>query len=96
MGATTARPFGETVRAAWPSDPAAGLRTDEAAARLRRVGPNTLPAPPAYPLWRQLLAQLTHFFALLLWLAGGLALLADMPQLAIGVAVALVPDVARR
>jgi magnesium-transporting ATPase (P-type) len=60
-----------------------GLSSAEAAARLRRHGPNALPLarPPA--AWRGLLAQLTHFFAVMLWVAGALALLAGMPQLGV-------------
>jgi magnesium-transporting ATPase (P-type) len=61
--------------------PAVGLTSVEAAARLRRDGPNILPDAPPLPAWRLLLRQMVHFFALLLWVAGGLALVAGMPQL---------------
>ncbi|MBI5948095.1 MAG: cation-transporting P-type ATPase [Chloroflexi bacterium] len=61
--------------------PAAGLTGAEAAARLARDGPNTLPPAPSPPAWKQLAAQVSHFFALLLWAAGGLAFVAGMPQL---------------
>lgn len=59
----------------------AGLTSAEAQRRLARDGPNALPSqrPPA--AWRLLLAQMAHFFALLLWAAGALAFLAGMPQL---------------
>ena len=67
-----------------------GLSTPEAAARLAADGPNTLP-PPARPrAWRRLAGELFHFFALMLWVAGGLALLAGMPQLGIAIFVVIV------
>ncbi len=67
MGATTTRPR--------------GLTTAEAAERRRQHGRNVLPGarPPA--IWRRLLAQMTHFFALMLWAAGALAVVAGMPVL---------------
>ncbi|WP_218591881.1 cation-translocating P-type ATPase, partial [Pseudonocardia oceani] len=53
-------------------------------------GPNTLPAPrPPSPL-RQFVRQLTHFFALMLWVAAGLAVVGGMPQLGIAIAVVVV------
>ncbi len=54
-----------------------GLSSQEVDVRLRRHGPNHLrtPGPPAWSL--RFLRQLTHFLALLLWLAAGLAFLAD-------------------
>ena len=58
-----------------------GLTVVEAAARLERDGLNVLPVPPGPPLWHQLGAQLVHFFALMLWIAGILAVVAGMPQL---------------
>jgi magnesium-transporting ATPase (P-type) len=36
-------------------------------------------------VWRQLLAQFFHFFAILLWVAGGLALVAGLPELGIAI-----------
>ncbi|WP_116998169.1 cation-translocating P-type ATPase [Desertimonas flava] len=69
---------------------AIGLSTLEAARRRSSDGPNRLPAP-ARPRWiRQLIAQLTHFFALLLWAAAVLAAVAGMPQLAVAIAVVVV------
>jgi calcium-translocating P-type ATPase len=41
------------------------------------------------PAWRQLLAQMVHFFALMLWVAGGLAIIAGMPQLGIAIFVVI-------
>ena len=64
-----------------------GLTASEVAARLRRDGPNVLPAPrppsPALLLAR----QMTHFFALLLWVAAALAYLGGMPQLAVAIVI---------
>jgi calcium-translocating P-type ATPase len=68
--------------------PRAGLSTAEARARLATDGRNVLPVPPPTPILEQLAAQLFHFFALLLWAAGGLAVVAGMTEL--GVAIFLV------
>ena len=58
-----------------------GLSGEEAHRRLRRYGPNELPAPrPPHPL-RLLFAQVSHTLALLLWAAAALAFLAGLPQL---------------
>ncbi len=65
-----------------------GLPTDEAAARLRRVGPNRLPQAEGPGVLRRAIDQLVHFFALLLWAAAILAFIGGMPQL--GVAIAIV------
>jgi magnesium-transporting ATPase (P-type) len=67
-----------------------GLTSAEAAARLRRDGPNVLPSAHGPSVARQLAAQLTHFFALMLWVAAALALLAGMPQLAVAIVVVVV------
>ena len=62
-----------------------GLTTEEAAARLERYGPNRLPVARGPGIWRQLLGQFFHFFAILLWVAGGLALVAGLPELGIAI-----------
>lgn len=67
---------------------AQGLGAAEAARLLAHDGPNRLPVRRATPWWRQLAAQFVHFFALLFWVAGGLAFVAGMPQL--GVAIVFV------
>jgi magnesium-transporting ATPase (P-type) len=67
-----------------------GLTSVEAQARLAAGGPNTLPVPPAERAWRQLLGQMVHFFALLFWIAGVLALVAGLPQLGVAVFVVIV------
>ncbi len=66
----------------------AGLTTHEAFLLAQTEGPNSLPRPRRTPAWQMLLAQMTHFFALMLWVAAGMALLAGMP--ALGLAIALI------
>lgn len=53
-------------------------------------GPNRLPAPPRPQVWRKFLGQFSHFFALMLWVAGGLSLVAGMPQLGIAIFIVIV------
>jgi calcium-translocating P-type ATPase len=67
-----------------------GLTSVEAAARLVAHGPNQLPAPPRPRVWRKLLGEFTHFFALMLWVAGALSLIAGMPQLGVAIFVVIV------
>ncbi len=67
-----------------------GLGRAEATARLRRDGPNELPAPRGVPWWRRLLGQLFHFFAVMLWVAAVLAVIAGLPQLAVAIAAVVV------
>ena len=67
-----------------------GLSVEEAALRLRRDGPNVLPTVKRRHGWRKFVAQMTHFFALLLWGAGILALIAGMPQLGVAIFVVVV------
>lgn len=64
-----------------------GLTTAQAARRLAADGPNRLPSPRRTPVAMLLLREMVHFFALMLWLAAGLALLAGMPQLAVAIVV---------
>ncbi len=68
----------------------AGLTSAEAAARLARDGPNVLPSPRPPPAWRQLMAQMTHFFALMLWVAGALSFVAALPQLGVAIFVVVI------
>jgi magnesium-transporting ATPase (P-type) len=68
----------------------AGLTSAAAAQALARDGPNVLPAAQRrHPVW-ELVGQLTHLFAAMLWVAAGLALLAGMPQLAVAIVVVVV------
>ena len=62
-----------------------GLTSVEAATRLVRDGGNVLPRPRPVPAWRRFVAELTHFFALLFWVAGALAIAGGMPQLGLAV-----------
>ncbi|WP_216207294.1 cation-translocating P-type ATPase [Amycolatopsis aidingensis] len=68
----------------------AGLSTAEAKALLARLGRNELPPPPRPHPARLLAAQLVHFFAVMLWVAAVLALLAGMPALAGAIVVVVV------
>ena len=54
-----------------------GLSSAEAANRKLEFGPNRLQRLPARPLVLRFLSQFTHFFAVLLWVAALLALVAD-------------------
>lgn len=67
-----------------------GLTQIEAARLLIEHGRNELPPPKRKPAWQLLVAQLLHFFALLLWVAAVLAFVAGMPQLGIAIAVVIV------
>jgi magnesium-transporting ATPase (P-type) len=57
------------------------LSLEEIELRRKRFGVNVLPQPPRIALWQRLVFQLIHFFAVMLWVAGILAILAGMPQL---------------
>jgi len=67
-----------------------GLSSVEAVQRLATNGANRLPAPPSPQVFRKLTAQFTHFFALMLWVAGGLAIVAGMAQLGVAIFVVIV------
>jgi magnesium-transporting ATPase (P-type) len=58
-----------------------GLSNLEAALRLERDGFNELPEPVHRSLWLRFADQLTHFMALLLWVAGILAFISRTPEL---------------
>jgi pyruvate,water dikinase len=66
------------------------LSSERAAALLRESGPNVLPAAKPVPQWRKLLAELTHFFALMLWCAAVLAFVGGMPELGVAIIVVVV------
>ena len=67
-----------------------GLTSAEAAERLAVAGPNVLPTQrPPSPV-RLLLGQMTHFFAVMLWVAAALAWIAQLPQLSVAIAVVIV------
>lgn len=82
-----------TARAVSRRDPT-GLTEVEARRRLQVHGANRLPAPrPPHPLGR-LVAQVVHFFALMLWIAAALALVAGMPNLAVAISVVVILNAA--
>ena len=58
-----------------------GLSDFEATQRLEKFGANELPIPAHRPLWLKFTDQLTHFMALLLWVAGILAFVSRTPAL---------------
>src|SRR5689334_8628154 len=55
----------------------AGLSAGEAARRLAEYGPNSVERVRGEPLALRFLKEFTHFFAIILWVAAGLAFLAD-------------------
>lgn len=69
---------------------APGLSSDEARRRRAAHGPNTIPEARGPSAARLLLGQLVHFFAVMLWVASGLALVAGVPALAAAIAVVVV------
>jgi magnesium-transporting ATPase (P-type) len=69
---------------------AEGLSTEQAEARLRRVGPNVLPRAKGPGLARRMASQLVHFFAIMLWAASVLAFVGGMPQLAAAIIAVVV------
>lgn len=71
-----------SLRSGW-----AGLSASEAARRLTEYGPNRLESLERVPLWRRFARQFAHFFALILWAAAGLALIAEWRAPGQGMAV---------
>lgn len=70
--------------------PQRGLTSAVVAERLRADGPNVLPAARRHSALRRFLHELTHFFALMLWAAAGLAVLAGLPQLSVAIVAVVV------
>ncbi|MGZ4843159.1 MAG: cation-translocating P-type ATPase [Candidatus Angelobacter sp.] len=62
-----------------------GLGATEVLARRKEYGPNVLPAARRNSPWLQLLRQMVHFFALMLWVAGLLAIVAGMWELGVAI-----------
>ena len=62
-----------------------GLTQAEAEERLRRFGSNVIQEVKGRPLFLEFLSNFTHLMAILLWVGGVVALIAQMPQLAIAI-----------
>ncbi len=60
-----------------------GLSSGEVQDRRTLYGSNQLAEPPHEPAWRKLLGFITHPMALLLWIAGGIALGLNEPTLGV-------------
>lgn len=69
-----------------------GLTADEASARLQRDGLNVIPSARGPGLVQQFRRELVHFFALMLWLASGLALIAGLLELAAAIAAVVIAN----
>ncbi len=67
-----------------------GLDTAVALERLNRDGRNELPGQHVTPWWIHLAHQLTHFFALMLWVAAVLAVIGGMPELGIAIGAVVI------
>ncbi|MCL4395476.1 MAG: cation-transporting P-type ATPase [Chloroflexi bacterium] len=52
-----------------------GLSSEQATRRLAQYGPNVITQEQGVPLWRKFVANLTNFFAILLWVAAALSFL---------------------
>ncbi len=89
LAAPDRRRFVDVVPGPGPLPASEGLREAAVAERRRRDGPNVLPTARRPAAWRQLLAQMGSFFALLLWAAGALAVVAGMPQLGVAIIVVI-------
>ncbi|OFW57645.1 MAG: ATPase [Candidatus Solincola sediminis] len=59
----------------------AGLTLQDAKKRLEEVGRNVIEKKAGVPLWRKMITNFTHFFAIMLWLAAVLSFIGDMPEL---------------
>ena len=81
---------GPSSSAAAAPGPRRGLSLEQVEQQRSQYGPNLLQSPRAVPLWRRLTAHLLHFFSVMLWMAGGLAILAGMPQLRVAIFVVIV------
>src|SRR5690348_3245313 len=67
-----------------------GLTSEQVALCRKQFGLNLLPRPRPPALWWRFVSQLTHFFATMLWIAGGLAVLAGMPELGLAIFAVIV------
>src|SRR5512135_1527567 len=60
-----------------------GLISADVESRRSLYGLNQLSEPPREPTWRKIIGFLTHPMALLLWVAGGIALVLSEPILGV-------------
>lgn len=67
-----------------------GLTSAYAEVLLKQHGLNQMPAEREVPKWKRLLLELTHFFALMLWVAAALAFVAGLPELGVAIIVVVV------
>lgn len=67
-----------------------GLDADGVRLRLERDGPNQLPTRRPVRWWVHLAHQLTHFFAIMLWIAAMLAIVGGMPELGAAIVAVVV------
>lgn len=67
-----------------------GLTSAEAAANLKQFGRNLLPRQKSKTIGIRLANQFVHYFAVMLWVAGGLAIIASMSQLGIAIFVVII------
>jgi calcium-translocating P-type ATPase len=67
-----------------------GLSASDVEKSRRENGVNEIPGPRRPSRLSLLVRQFTHFFALLLWGAAGLAWLADLPELSVAIIVVIV------
>ncbi len=63
-----------------------GITTEQAQQRLAAYGPNMLREPPPPPRWRMFAVQLIHPMALVLWIAGLIAIL-SIAHAVLGIAI---------
>ncbi len=68
-----------------PEIPASGLTAPQVLHSRQQHGANVLPTRGRPSPWAQLARQMVHFFAIMLWIAGLLAIVAGMPQLGIAI-----------
>jgi len=80
------------VPAANPACGPVGLSPGEAARRLAADGPNRLPPAPTVRWWVALSGQFVHFFALMLWVAAVLALVAGLVEIAVAIVAVVVAN----
>lgn len=73
-----------------PEIPASGLTAPEVLHNRQQHGANVFPKRGRPSPWAQLARQMVHFFAIMLWIAGLLAIVAGMPQLGVAIFIIIV------